>query len=110
MQTEYKRDVVVIMASLFGIVAGHELRKLRSPEALPAEPAPAQEAAKASAKDPLIGVSSLFAASTLALRVGDQLHVERDNLAAQAALAFGISAGLTYYTSTLRKYIPGLKG
>ncbi len=116
MKREYTRDVVVIMASLFGIIAGHEMREIRTPPASPGEEASGGEARSAAAPrptppaTPLIGVSSLFAASTLALRVGDRLDVPRDNLAAQAALAFGVAAGLTYFTGVLRRYIPGLKG
>jgi hypothetical protein len=116
MKPEYTRDVVVIMASLFGIIAGHELRQLHISPASPAEGMPphgtqSPEARHASAPpDPLIGVSSLFAASTLTLRVGEHLRVPQDNLAAEAALAFGVAAGLTYFTDALRRYIPGLKG
>ena len=110
MQVDYKRDVVVIIASLFGIVVGHELRKHRTAESDPSEALPVAEAADTSGNEPMIAVSSLFAATTLSLRVGNRLGVPRDNLAAQAALAFAVSAGLTYFTAALRSYIPGLKG
>lgn len=114
MQVEYQRDVVVIMASLLGIVTGHELRKMRTPApssgaAIPASDA-VGDAAGDSSGEPLIAVSSLFAASTLSLRVGDRLGVPRDKLVAQAVLSFGVAAALTYFTAALRHYIPGLKG
>jgi len=113
-----QRDVVLIAASLTGVVVGRWLRDARSPTP-PSTEGPALTASSAAAgasaigpsvpAPPLVGVSSLFAAATLSRQIGQRLSIGTENIAGHAVLAFAISAGLTYYADTLARYLPGLR-
>ncbi len=97
MRSEMREQLVVVVASLLGVILGQVLRGKTT-----------SESQRETDAFPTIGMPTLAATPGLAHIAGEVIGVDDDNLRSQAVLAFATGVTLTYFADVIGQRLPSV--